>query len=158
MLAGNLSSRIGGVAQLGEHYVRNVGVVGSNPITSTRCERASDKVKREREGYGGKQQGLASWSFPPFRWVLGSVVEHCFHIAGVTGSNPVAPTDEPHIDNVRYLAGRGGYCVAVFSQGGARHLGSAGQLLFPQRSVPPLFSSHTLPHLEHHLFDHNDGY
>ena len=25
----------GDVAQLGEHYVRNVGVVGSNPIIST---------------------------------------------------------------------------------------------------------------------------
>ena len=25
----------GGVAQLGEHYVRNVGVGGSNPLTST---------------------------------------------------------------------------------------------------------------------------
>jgi putative hydrolase of the HAD superfamily len=34
--SGNLSSPYGGVAQLAEHYVRNVGVAGSNPVTSTK--------------------------------------------------------------------------------------------------------------------------
>jgi hypothetical protein len=38
--AGSLSSRLpfssgGGLAQLGEHYVRNVGVAGSTPVPST---------------------------------------------------------------------------------------------------------------------------
>ena len=32
------SSLLGGVAQLAERYVRNVEAVGSNPITSTRCQ------------------------------------------------------------------------------------------------------------------------
>ena len=27
-------------------------------------------------------------------WVVSSAVEHCLHTAGVTGSNPVLPTNE----------------------------------------------------------------
>ena len=35
----NLLRKFGAVAQLGEHHVRNVGVVGSNPICSTNSEK-----------------------------------------------------------------------------------------------------------------------
>ena len=46
----------GDVAQLGEHHVRNVGVVGSNPIIST------TEIK------AGRETGLLFWSFRQRRY------------------------------------------------------------------------------------------
>src|SRR5690606_27107809 len=95
-------------------------------------------------------------------WAVSSVVEHCLHTAGVTGSNPVPPTIEIPIKSISYAIFENCGGVAVRNKY-AKHLwtfmvigsllgvdfehkefvsGEAGTSAIAQRTFPERFCRH----------------